>query len=220
VSVEVTVRGSAERRAQPERATVHVSVESEGGSRDDVFGTVRETAATLSAQLSQLADVGAAAEWSSDQLRTWSERPWHKSGHQLPQVHHARAEFRATFTDFDELSRWIAGTVALDGVMVSHVEWALTDAHRDELIEQVRAAAVADAVAKASSYANNLGLTRLQPVAIADPGMLGGKRHDEPMRAVALAATYSADSGGGVRFTPQDVVVQAAVDARFTAEPA
>lgn len=218
MSVDITVRGTAERRAQPERATIHVTVESEGGSRDEVFGTVRDTAATLSAQLSQRADEGAAAEWSSEQLRTWSFRPWEKPGRQGTPVHHAQVEFRATFTDFATMTRWLSDAVLLEGANITHVDWALSDGRRDELVEQARGEAVAHAVSKANSYARSLGLGDVRPAAIADAGMLGGTARDQPpVELAAVRASFRSDSAGGVAFTPQDVVVTAAVDARFVA---
>lgn len=219
MSVEITVRGAAERRAKPEQAKVFVAVESDGGSRDGVFQAVRDTAATLSSQLSQAKADGAVAEWSNDQLRTWSYRPWEKPGRRGALVHHARIELRAVFGDIEAMSGFLADAVTLEGVAVSHVEWSLTDEHRDDMREQARAEAVADAVAKANSYARNLGLGDVRPVAVADTGMLDGPGHDQPPMALAAAYRSSApeSAGSGIEFVPQDITVSVAVDARFLA---
>ena len=217
--VEITVRGRSSSAHPPERATVYLHVSIEGATRDGVFGAVNTSAATIAAQLGPLVDPerGPVTTWSADQVRTWSERPGNDSGRQLPHVHHAAVDFRVTFADFAALSRWISTVVPLPGVNVSHLDWTLTDARRVQLIELTRDAAVADAVAKARSYARSLGLGEVRPVAIADLGMLDGGQLAEPSMRYA-AASFARDGGEAVLdFTPQDVTLDAAVDARFRA---
>ena len=213
--VTITVRGSAQRTAPPERATVHLAVESEGQDRESVLAAVSSGAETIRAQLSQLHEEGGVlAEWAGDQLRTWSERLWDKGG-KRPAVHHARAEFRAVFTDFARLGRWVGDAAQRDGVVISHLDWALGDERRNELTEQVRAAAVADAVAKAASYARNLGLGAPHPEAIADLGMLD---RAEPGPMVLASRAMSRESAaGGMEFAPEQLTVSVSVDARFVA---
>ena len=52
------------------------------------------------------------------------------------------------------------------------IEWTLITAHHDELVLEVRNRAVQDAVTRAQQYADALGLGAIQPVAVADAGML------------------------------------------------
>lgn len=216
--VQITVRGTSDSKHPPELATVHLGVAVEGPTRDGVFAAVSATASTLAGQIGPLYDpgTGPVTQWASEQVRTWSHRPWNDSGRQLPHVHHAGVDFRVTFADFDALSRWIAGVLALNGVSVSHIAWSLTEPRAAELTERSRSAAVLDAVGKARSYARSLGLGEVRPVAIADSGMLADG-HQEPIGAMRAAALSQPDGQAVLDFTPQDIVISAAVDARFVA---
>lgn len=166
-------------------------------------------------------DGGPITWWSAQQLRTWSHRPWNKDGVQMPPVHHAAVNLEVKFSDFAALSRWVADhTIDSDGFRVSRVAWALTERRRDELRKQVHVEAVRDAVTRAQHYAEALGIGPIRPIAIADAGMLGTNLHPESAPTASyLRAGFAepAGAGGGpqVEFTPQDIEVAAAVDARF-----
>jgi uncharacterized protein YggE len=76
---------------------------------------------------------------------------------------------------------------------------------------------VADAVAKAQVYASALGLGTPAPVELADHGMLSA----QPMPAAPKAMMMrTADLGGppAPEFAPAELVIEASVDARFTAD--
>lgn len=217
MSTEITVRGSFSVFEPPERATVHTTVAYEGPEMAPVYQRVAHDLETITASVVELTD-GPVTRWSAEQLRTSSTRPWNQDGQQLPLVHHASVNVDVEFSDFTALSRWIGLHVAgVDGFRVSRVNWALTDAHRDELHRDVRRRAVLDAADRAQQYADALDLGVIRPVAIADAGMLGA---------------LSPDGGGGqhwgvmaaarggtpvVEFVPEDIEVVAAVDARFAA---
>jgi uncharacterized protein len=221
--VQITVRGSSESKHAPELATVHLSVAIEGATRDGVFSAVSQSASSIAAQVTPMLNenTGPVTWWTSEQIRTWSHRPWNESGRQLPQVHHAAVEFEVRFSDFGVLSRWISSVVPLSGVTVSGIAWSLTDARRDELTEQSRVAAVHDARTKAVSYADSLGLGDVRPVAIADMGMLG--QPEQTMHGEARAASFALHGSGSMDmeqvldFTPQEIVITSYVDARFVA---
>lgn len=217
----ITVRGSHTAFRRPERATVHVRVGMEGPTPDAVHAATARSTAALTESLGALHDpqAGPVTWWSSDQLRTWAERPWNTEGKQLPLVHHAQADLQAKFADFAALSRWITESLAVSGVSVERIEWTLTEARRRELVGQVRAAAVRDARDRAQAYADALDLGPVRVRAIADAGMLG----------VGLAPTGGAEAqsfarmvvGGGaddLAFTPQDVGVSTEVDAVFVVD--
>jgi uncharacterized protein YggE len=222
--VQITVRGSSETKHAPEQATVHLSVSIEGATRDGVYGGVSSSASSITAQITPMANEhdGPVTWWTSDQIRTWSHRPWNEAGRQLPQVHHAAVDFQVRFNDFRMLSHWITSVVALSGVTVSGIEWSLTDARRATLEEQTRAGAVHNAREKATSYAHNLGLGVVRPVAIADMGMLEQAQHSGESKRAMAAQMYGASAMGGggeevLDFTPQEIVVASYVDARFLA---
>ena len=217
--VTITVRGEFEAAHPPERATVRLGVGAEGATKDAVFASAVQTARVLNGQIESLMDAehGPVTWWASDQVRTWSHRPWNQDGRQLPQVHHAGVDFTVRFSDFEVLSKWLSGVSAMQGVSVSGIEWTLTEPRKVQLTDQVRAAAVHDARDKAQSYASSLGLGTVRVVAIADVGMLGTAPPTSPMPRAAHMMSAAPESAEELSLTPQDVLLLAAVDARFVA---
>jgi len=220
MSIEITVRGSFAAFQPPERGTVHASIAFEGPAMQPVYDRVARDLEAVKASITPLhgPDDGAVTWWSAEQLRTWSNRPWNKDGKQLPLVHHASVGVEVKFRDFAVLSRWVGQHVAdTDGFRVSHVEWALTEARREELLGQVRTRAVRDAVTRAQQYADALGLGEIRPVALADAGMLGASLQPEGGHGVGFlrAAGMSPAGGTDVELVPEDIEISAAVDARF-----
>jgi uncharacterized protein len=220
MSTEITVRGTFSAFQAPERGTVHATISYEGPEMQPVYDRVARDLEAVKASITPLhdRDHGAVTSWSAEQLRTWSNRPWNKDGKQLPLVHHASVGVEVKFRDFAVLSRWVGEHVAnTAGFRVSHVEWALTEARRDELLGQVRTRAVRDAVTRAQQYADALGLGEIRPVAVADAGMLGANLQPEGGHGVAyLRAAAAAPAGGtDVELVPEDIEIAATVDARF-----
>ncbi|CAN5325276.1 hypothetical protein BH11ACT3_BH11ACT3_04050 [soil metagenome] len=223
----ITVQGSHSQWFAAERGTVQVSVAFDGPDRAPVFEkATRATAGVTDALAGMLdADTGPVTRWSSDQVRVWSERPWNQQGKQLAPVFHAVIGVSARFSDFDALAGWVEKIATDEGVSVSSISWDLTDATRKTVTDDVRRAAVADALDKARVYASAVGLGEPRAVAIADVGMLseqgpspvsgGGmermafKSQSSPMMAM--------DAGGGLSFTPEKIEVSAGVDVRFSA---
>lgn len=219
--VEITVRGSHHAKAAPERANVRARVVRDGPDPEQVIGDAATIAERVRDAVTRLHDpeAGPVVTWSSDRMQTWSSRPWNQDGVQLPLVHHAQLGYDVEFSDFTVLGRWLSDIAVLDGVVVDGVEWALTDDHRDALLREVRAEAVADARAKAEVYAEALGLGRVTVLAVADAGMLGDGIHpvsggDGTPRGRAYAMAASAPE---VEFEPRPIRVTADVDARFLA---
>ena len=103
------------------------------------------------------------------------------------------------------------------GASIAGIDWALTAARREQLIGQVRRAAVQDAVAKAQAYADAVGAGTVRVVAIADAGMLGEGLHPTQAPSAKFARAVAADSGGPVEFTPEDIATAAEVDVRCLA---
>ncbi|MCH9668081.1 MAG: SIMPL domain-containing protein [Actinomycetia bacterium] len=219
---EITVRGCYSTSRSPERATVHAAISYEGPASAPVYERVAGDLDTLAASISPILnpDGGAITRWSADQLRTWSNRPWHRDGSQLPLVYHARIEVKVEFSDFGALSAWIGGQVAaIEGFAVSTIEWTLIPTHREELQVEVRHRAVQDAVTRAQQYADALGLGPIRPVAVADAGMLSdiGSSADTPRTSQVRTAAALAGSGPEIELMPKDIELSVAVDARFVA---
>ena len=219
--VTITVRGEHETRVLPEEAVAHLSVRAEGPERGAVVERIAALAAPLRDDLTTRKDAGGVTDWSSQRVSVWANRPWNNEGKQLALVHYASVEITATFTDFAALSWWISDVAERDGVQVDNVTWRLTPATAKSMEADVAAQAVKVAVDRATAYASAIGLASLTPLEIADLGLLtdaspGPAPAPKMMRAMAMGAM---DSGGApaVELQPEDIVVTAAVEARFSA---
>ena len=221
----ITVQGEYSAWYPAERATVSASVHADGPKRDVVFARAVEASDTVRNLIESIHDkeAGPITWWSSDSVRVWSERPWNNDGKQLAPVFHAAVDFSAKFKDFEALARWVESAAAVDAVTVGSISWDLTDATRTSATVEVRSRAVKDAVAKASVYAQSIGLGSVTAIALADPGMLGdpsggsGGGAQPVFARGAMKAQF--DSGGGAQLAlkPEEIAVASVVDARFVA---
>lgn len=218
-SIDITVRGAHTAYTPPERATVMLTIGIDAPEAAIASRNVASSADIVRRSIEPLHNPqsGPVTWWSSDQLRTWATRPWNKDGKVLPLVHHARVTFSVKFSDFAQLSTWLSTTVDVPGASIAGIDWALTAARREQLIGQVRRAAVQDAVAKAQAYADAVGAGTVRVVAIADAGMLGEGLHPTQAPSAKFARAVAADSGGPVEFTPEDIATAAEVDVRCLA---
>lgn len=215
----IAVTGRAEERIAPELGTVTLSVGAQGAVRDHVTGRTSTAHERLLAGVRELEASGALESWSAGQLRVWSYRPWNNEGKQLPLVHQASADVEVVFRDLARLGEWVGEAVTVTEVALGGIDWRLTDATRRRVQETAQRAAVADALAKARVYASALGLGEPAPVELADHGMLSAQ--PLPSAPKAMMMRTAADLGGGpqgTEFAPAQLVIEASVDARFTAE--
>lgn len=223
MSTEITVQGFHVERQAAERATLHITVSFDGADREPVVRAATETAKRLTDELSDIHDTesGPVVSWSSDRVRIWADRPWNSEGRQMPLVHHAQIGVTAEFSDFRSLEQIVEKATLLDGVQVGGIEWSLTRETEANLLSYVRTQAVADAVEKANVYAKAVGLAEVTPLAVADPGMLGTGGSGfpaAPKMEMMMARGGMADAAGPqFDFTPEEISVSAAVDARFAA---
>ncbi|MBG6107583.1 SIMPL domain-containing protein [Frigoribacterium sp. CG_9.8] len=216
----ITVQGSFSSFYPPERATVQLSVGFEGAGREPVFSETLAVSSTVRSLLIERHSpaAGPVTWWSSESIQVWSSKPWSQDGVQLPPVFHSRVGFSVKFSDFIAMAQWIEVVAVLDGLTVGSITWALTEARKTAVIAEVRSRAVKDAVAKASVYAQGIGLGSVRAVALADPGMLGERigASDDGGSHPALRM-MSAGSAPELSLTPEDIEVDAVVDARFVA---
>ena len=216
----ITVQGRFSSFSPPERATVRLSVGFEGADRESVFSETVAVSSTVRSLVSALHSPaeGPITWWSSENIQVWSTRPWNQDGAQLPSVFHSRVAFSVKFSDFAAMASWIERVAVLDGLTVGDISWALTEARKTAVIAEVRSRAVKDAVAKASVYAQSIGLGSVRALALADPGMLGdrvGASDDGGIHPMSqMMATGAAPE---LSLTPEDIQVDAVVDARFVA---
>lgn len=215
--VTITVRGENESRVAPERATIRVTVRTEGPQRSAVVDQVMRLAEPIRAGITQRKDAGTVADWTSKRLAVSADRPWNNEGKRLALVYRASIDFSATFTDPSELSIWVSDVSAWDGVEVGGVDWQLTPETRARIERDVAASAVRVAVARAEAYATALGLTSVTPLEIADVGLIShGQSPAAPQMLKARGAAF-ADSAPAMEYEPDEIVVSATVEARFTA---
>ena len=218
----ITVQGSFTAWYPAERATARLTVSFDGAEREAVLASATRSVQTVTDSITALhdPDAGPVTWFSSDRIRVWAERPWNNEGKQLALVHYASVEITATFSDFAVMSWWLTDVAERDGVQVDTVTWRLTPATSKAAESEVAAQAVGVAVDRATAYAAALGLANLTPLEIADVGLLS-RSSDSPAPAPkmmrAMAMSMDAGSAPAVELQPEDIVVTAAVEARFVA---
>jgi len=218
----ITVQGQHSAWYPAERATVTATISADGPDRDAVFARATKAADAVRASITTRhhTETGPITRWSSDTVRVWSHRPWSDTGKLLPLVHTAGLDFTARFSSFEELSSWVEEVVAIKGAGIAGIEWSLTEAKQATAATEARSRAVKDAVAKATVYAQSIGLGTVTATAIADPGMLGDSAATPPpvyAQAAAMKMRGGAPSDTPLALKPEQIEVQASVDARFLA---
>jgi len=219
--VVITVRGEHETRIAPERAIAHLTIRAEGPERGAVVERMAALTEPVRDDLAARKAAGTVREWTSQRVSVWSERPWNNEGKRLAPVHYASVDFSVTFTDFTVLSWWAGEVAEREGVQLGWIEWLLTPETRALTEKDVATQAVGVAVARAEAYAGALGLANVTALEIADVGLLA-RQDQSPApapRMMMAKAAFAADAGGApaVQLQPEDLVVLAAVEARFVA---
>lgn len=217
MTLEITVRGSAQQHHPAERATVSMAAVVEGSDKKQVFADAVAIQEPLTGQLKELVSLQAVHTWSTDQVRVFSHRPWVGDGERGPKVHVARVHVHAEFTDFERLSGFLDHWSGVEGVEIAGITWDVTAKNRRSYEAEVRKSAVDDAVAKAQSYANAVRRGKVTAVQLADPGMLTAS---QDASAVLHKSSFDAGTGVGpdLDLTPEDLVIRVEVDARFIAD--
>jgi hypothetical protein len=217
----ITVEGVFEHHHPAERGTVRLTAGFQGGDRSSVVSRTTQLQAAIAAEAQQMHDPanGPVTWWSADRLQVWSERPWNNEGKQLPLVHHAGILMEVKFRDFARLADWAERLATADGVTITGIAWALTEVTKARLTNDARHRSVLDATEKATGYARSLGLSTVQPTALADPGMLGdATRPAASTDAVAMSRSMKAGAdAGGLDLKPEHITIEARVHARFIA---
>ncbi|MGR2751401.1 SIMPL domain-containing protein [Agromyces arachidis] len=214
----IAVSGHAEERTEPELGAVSLTVGSSGGDRESLLRDVSEAHEALLADVRRLDASGALESWSAGQLRVWSHRPWNAEGRQLPLVHQANADVEVVFADLSVLGGWIGRVSGEAHIALGGIDWRLTDATRERVLEAAQRAAVADAVRKAAVYAEALGLGSPVPIELADSGMLSAPQPMPRAHKAVMMRAMELGSAPEPEIAPSKLLVEASVDARFSAE--
>jgi uncharacterized protein YggE len=173
----IAVSGTVTHRYHAERGLLRLAVELEGDDRssvvDDsvaVHNRVTERATTLRRQ-------GAATWWTARSVSVGVvSEPSAADGTRASSVRYrTRSTIEVRFQDFTALADWVGELAHVEGVTIEGVEWSLGHARRAEVEQDARLAAVADAVARASDYADALGLGAPELQAVYEPGLRPGE---------------------------------------------
>lgn len=216
----LTVQGSARAELAPERATVRFTIATDGPDRAPVVTAVSAALTAVTDELGIRATSGTLESWSVDQLSVGAQRPWTNDGTQAPLVHRASATGRVVLDSPEGAADLVDALAAHALVSIDAVEWTLTDASLTSAYAEVRQRSVADAVAKATVLATAAGRSAVTAVALADPGMLDGSspaHGPQPRFEKSMAMAMDAGGAGGFSLRPQPIIIEVAVDARFTA---
>lgn len=220
--VVITVRGEHETRIAPERAIAHITIRAEGPERGAVVERMAALTEPVRDDLVSRKTAGTVVEWTSQRMAVWSERPWNQDGKRLAPVHYASVDVTVTFTDFAVLSWWAGEVVEREGVQFGWIDWQLTPDTRATIERDAATEAVRVAIRRADAYASALGLEKVTPIEVADVGLLSRQDRPEagPRPMMMARAAFAGDSAGStppVQLQPEDIVVSAAVEARFVA---
>ena len=217
MTLEITVRGSAEQRFAAERATVTLAASIDSDDKQQVYDDAIAVLEPLVMQLRELADRGAVSTWASDQVRVYSHRPFAPDGSRGELQHVARLQISAEFTDFERLSGFVDYWAGRDGIEIDGIAWDITVRNRRAYESDVRKAAVDNAITKAQAYADAVRRGRVTALQIADPGMLNGDGDQSPIPLMMVSSAAS-DGSSELDLTPDEIVIHVEVDAHFTAD--
>ena len=208
--VTISVRGESHLDAPAELGTVTVAVRASDRDPAAAYDRVVRKTAQLSAKLTSLVESEAVLRWSVGPVSRW----WNHDPGSSRRQHEVRQVVRFTMPGRAHVAEWLSSTADDGGLESDGVHWSLTDETRSRLLREVRAAAVADARARAHDYADAAGLGLPRLTALSDTGLLGGGGGVE-MASARLMSDAADDLGQTLR--PDDIRVTAVVEARFTA---
>lgn len=203
----ISVIGSHSISVQPDRAVVHFTVSSQEVDSDPA-PAVRARAASLADELHDLVTSGQALRHTVDALRTSSWRQTDPQGQTTGTAREASVRLSITFADFAELES-LTNRDWDELVNLEHISWQLSDELRRSKRDEVIAAAIADAKARARSMADACGLGGLELVQLGDVEASGEAQ---------LRGAFAMKSAGQT-ISPDDLQISEQVMARFEGGP-
>jgi len=220
----IAVTGSVTHRYRAERGLLRLAVELEGDDRSSVVDDAVAVHNRVTEQATTLRRQGAATWWTARSVSVGPvTEPVAIDGTRASSVRYrTRSTIEVRFQDFTALADWVGELAHVEGVTIEGVEWSLGHARRAEVEQDARLAAVADAVARASDYADALGLGAPELQAVYEPGLRpgeGGAGGVPFMASRSMMAGSSVDASGSVVFDlqPDDIEITATISADFTA---
>jgi uncharacterized protein YggE len=207
---ELLVRGEAEVRAMPDRATVRITVDGEGSSQKDAYQAAAQLAAAVDGVLA--ANDDAIERISTAALVVQPRTEWRNG----KAVRLGWGALRTSLIEIRTLDRVgeILAVVAGAGGAIQRLSWELDPAH--EAYDQARRLAGEDARRRAEQYASALGV-KLGPISwIAEPG-LRGVGGGGPLQGSFVAASRSAAGSRDepMAVDPDEITVAAMIEVGY-----
>lgn len=199
----VTVRGQASADVEPDRVVLELAVQADAATSEEALALLAPRSAALDRALSGFADllVRPAAVWVTPL--------WSPAGQ--PAGQSARRSVAVEARADGPLGDLLAAVVAVPGSSVARTRWVVDPGNAAH--SRLRAAAVADARARAVDYARAADVRLGALEAITEPGLTDTPA---PFEMVARAVQ---DPGGGagpvLELRPEVVTLTAAVDVRW-----
>lgn len=222
-SINITLRGHHSARRFPERAMVHLTIESSGESEESVSNEVASTCNSLREILEILCSreedgtptpEAAVSSISSSHIHITSKPPnaYDPMGNVIdgPRIYDAIVTIYTILRDFSELQKFIQKLDGYHNARLNNIFWYLTDASKHEIGAEARKEAVLDAVTKANQYAQAVGFEDVTPLDIREI-------ESEPFSPSAYPQRPTYRHSSGVSLTPQDIVLNCAVEVAFEA---
>jgi uncharacterized protein YggE len=207
---QVVVRGAGQARSLPDRATVRITVDGDGDTRQRAYREAAEAAAAVDEVLTGFAD---ALGRSMTTALIVQPRSRYRKGESVRTGWRALRTSMIEVTAFDQLgdllSRLTEAGAQLDGP-----SWELDAGNA--AYRQARRSAAEDARRRAEDYASALGLALDAIAWVAEPGLretgssFGGTAY---MTAASAGPTAS---GEPIDVSPDELTVQAVVEVGFS----
>jgi uncharacterized protein YggE len=210
---EVIVRGSAEVRIPPDRALVHVTLDADGGSRDDAYRGAARTAAAVDAIFEQHAsetDRIVTTALAVQPLTRWRKGELIRTGW--------RATRRSTVevVEFGGLGALLADLVGA-GATIGGPDWVVDDTN--DAVDRVRVLAAEDARRRAEAYVGGLGIALGSIRWIAEPGLRTTSTEPPVVRMQMAAAggarAFAVEEEPVIEVEPADSIIAASVEVSF-----
>jgi uncharacterized protein len=209
-SPTVSVRGEATIVAEPELATLTISVDAQGGDRQTAMDLLSRRAKAVSDLIARLTAGIERSETS--RLHVYPELDSKKT--EKVRRYIGRTSTSLVVHDFAVLSDLIVGAGAIDLVSVDGPWWRLRP--DSDVYRRARLAAAADALTRARDYAAAFGAELVGLVEIADEGMSQQHGQPEAMARFAMASNASMQADGqSFDLEPGRQQVTGQVEARF-----
>lgn len=212
METQIIVRGTGQSRTLPDRAVLRVTVDGEGGSREQAY----EMATPLARQVDEVvASYGEAVDRAMTGTLVVQPKTRWRRGETVRTGWRASRTSVVEFKDFTRLGNLVAELVGAGGE-VHGPFWQLDPTNAAHA--EARRLAAEDARRRADVYAAALGL-RVDTVAwVAEPGLRVGETPHQPVArgiTLAAAAERGAAADNVIDISPDEMTVEAAVEVGF-----